>query len=348
MTYTSLAGTPVSCYLEQHMKSSFFCNQTWLDVITKLYGYSLIILTTRNTAGQVTGFLPLCDMRSPLTGRRFVSLPFSDSCPLLAEDDASANELIDQAIHLAQEQNVRYLELRTGVNQVMSKRTDLTEGNLYVRWLIPLDSDANSMWEGLRKPVQKRIKKSQRAGVQVRSAQQREDMAQFYHLHLLTRSKKHGMPPQSMRFFYEIWDAFASNDTLHLLLADYEGKTIAAMILLASGATARCAYSASDDAFLPLAPNNLLFWKAIEWGVERGYQTLDLGRTARDNQGLMEFKQRWGATLEPLPYYYYPHVAGLASTSEKSWKFRLLTNCWKRLPLPVAGRLGGYLYKHLG
>ncbi len=79
-----------------------------------------------------------------------------------------------------------------------------------------------------------------------------------------------------------------------------------------------------------------------------GYQTLDLGRTACDNEGLMEFKRRWGAIKEPLPYYYYPQTAGLASTSERSWKYRLLTSCWRKLPLHVAEPLGSFLYKHLG
>ena len=62
----------------------------------------------------------------------------------------------------------------------------------------------------------------------------------------------------------------------------------------------------------------------------------------------MEFKRRWGAIKEPLPYYYYPRTAGLASTSERSWKFRLLTSCWRRLPLQVAEPVGSLLYKHLG
>jgi hypothetical protein len=89
-------------------------------------------------------------------------------------------------------------------------------------------------------------------------------------------------------------------------------------------------------------------WTAIEWGGTHGYETLDLGRTACDNEGLMEYKRRWGAIKELLPYYYYPHITGLTATSESSWKFRMLTTCWKQLPLPVAASLGGYLYKHLG
>ena len=163
-----------------------------------------------------------------------------------------------------------------------------------------------------------------------------------------TRCKKHGMPVQPQSYFFALWDNFAKSAVMQLLLAEYQGTVIGGMILLASGTTIRYAYGASDEHYLNLAPNNLLMWTAIKLGCTQGYQTLDMGRTACDNQGLMEFKRRWGTIKEPLPYYYYPQMAGLASTSENSWKFRLLTSCWKKLPLAVAGSLGGYLYKHLG
>ncbi len=343
-----ITDSRLSTFVEQKTKDLFYYNPAWLDLIARLYGYAVIPLTTTNSAGQVTGFLPLCSLQSPLTGRRLVALPFSDHCPLLAEDEPSANDLIDQAIRLAQEQRAHYLELRTGINDMLTKRSDMLAENLYVRWLLPLTADPDVVWSGLRKPVQRQIKKSQGLGVQVRMAQRRADIAEYYRLHLLTRSKKQGMPAQPQRFFFGLWDAFAASGAVQLLLAEYQGNIIAGMILLASGTTARYAYGASDDRYLHLAPNNLLMWTAIVWACTHKYQTLDLGRTACENEGLMEFKRRWGAIKEPLPYYYYPHSAGLAATSESSWKFRLLTSCWKRLPLEIAGPLGGYLYKHLG
>jgi FemAB-related protein (PEP-CTERM system-associated) len=348
MIHSFLADSRWDACVEQQIKHSFYYSQAWLKLLTQLYGYSVIELTTRNTNGDITGFLPLCSMRSPLTGRRLVALPFSDLCPLLAADETSANALIDQAILLAQQQKVRYVELRTGSNNVLAQRPELVEGNLYVRWLMPLSTDSESIWSSLRKPIQRQVKKSQKLGVQVRIAQRRDDVAQYYRLHLQTRCKKHGMPAQPKRYFFELWDAFAENGAMQLLLAEYQGTVIAGMILLASGANIRYAYGASDEQYLNLAPNDLLMWTAIELGCTLGYQTLDMGRTACDNEGLMEFKRRWGAIKEPLPYYYYPHMAGLASTSESSWKVRLLTSYWKRLPLQVAGPLGGYLYKHLG
>ncbi len=211
-----------------------------------------------------------------------------------------------------------------------------------------LDADPDRVWSGLRKPVQHQVKKAQKLGVQVRIAEKREDVMHYYRLHLQTRCKKHGMPAQSQRYFYELWDTFAHNGSMKLLLAEYQGTVIAGMLLLASGTTVRYAYGASDEHYLHLAPNNLLMWMSIKMSCEQGYQTFDMGRTACDNKGLMEFKRRWGAIKEPLPYYYYPEMAGLASTSESSWKFRLLTSSWRHLPLSVAGLLGGSLYKHLG
>jgi FemAB-related protein (PEP-CTERM system-associated) len=336
-----------STFVKQQAKQPFYYSQTWLDLITELYGFSLIPLTTTDTNGQITGFLPLCLVNSALTGRRLVSLPFSDHCPVLASDEASVNDLVNQAIQLAQEQKARYLELRAGINDALTKRRDLVEETLFLRWLLPLANDPGIIWSCLRKPVQHQIKKSRKLGVQVRIAQHREDMAHYYRLHLQTRCKKHGMPAQPEHYFFGLWDAFAASSAVQLLLAEYDGIVIAGMILLASDTTVQYAYGASDENYLHLAPNNLLMWAAIEWGCIHGYQTLDMGRTAGDNAGLMEFKRRWGAIKEPLPYYYYPHAAGLAATSESSWKFRLLTACWRRLPLQVAGPLGSHFYKHL-
>ena len=348
MTYTLSFDSDLSTFIRQQATEPLCYSQAWLNLITELYGYSIIPLITTNTTGEITGFLPLCSIQSPLTGQRLVTLPFSDCCPLLATDDASANNLIDQAIQLAQQRKTKYVELRTGINDLLAKRSDLAEENLYVRWVLPLTTDPSTLWPTLRKPIQRQIKKSQNLGVQVRRAKNREEMQQYYRLHLLTRSKKHGMPTQPLKFFFGLWDTFAANKSMQLLLAEYQGTIIAGMILLLSGTTVRYAYGASDESYLYLAPNNTLMWSTIKWGCMQGYKTLDLGRTARDNQGLMEFKRRWGAIMEPLPYYYFPNIQGLAATSESSWKFRLLTSCWKRLPLPIARPLGGLLYKHLG
>ena len=72
-------------------------------------------------------------MQSYITRSHLVALPFSDHCPLLTEDDESANNLLDQAVQLAQQKRVRYLELRTGVNDVLKKRKDFGAYDFYAK-----------------------------------------------------------------------------------------------------------------------------------------------------------------------------------------------------------------------
>jgi len=332
----------------QAKDASFYYSPTWLNLITSLYGHRIIPLLATNQAGQITGFLPLCLIQSPLTGRRLVALPYADYYPLLASDDDTANKLISQAIALAQQHKVRYLELRTGPNETLAKRTDLVETDLYVRPLLPLSTNRDAAWSKLRKPVQHQITKSQKLGVKVRIAQKREDVALYYRLHLQTYCQKHAVLPQPAAFFYGLWDNLANNNTMQLLLAEYEGQPIAGMVLLASSSTTlKYAYGASDKRYLHLAPNNLLMWTAITWGCEQGYQVLDMGCTARNNEGLMAFKLRWGAIPEPLPYYYYPATTALGVTSGQSRKSHFLRNCWKILPVAITGSLGGRLYRHM-
>jgi CelD/BcsL family acetyltransferase involved in cellulose biosynthesis len=333
---------------KQSKDATFFYSDAWFNLITRLYKHPIVPLLTTNQAGQITGFLPLCSIQSPLTGRRLIALPYSDYYPLLASDDHTANDLIDQAIDLAKRQNVRYLELRTGPNEVLARRTDLVEDNSCVRPLLPLPGDPDVAWSKLRKPLQQQIRKSRKLGVQVRVVQRREEVAHYYRLHVQTYCKKHGVLAQPAQFFYGLWDNLAMHDMMQLLLAEYEGQAIAGMVLIvADNKTIRYAYGASDKRYLHLAPNNLLMWSAITWGCEHGYQILDMGRTARANEGLMEYKRRWGTIPEPLPYYYYPATTGLSATSEKSQIRHFLNSCWKHLPAAITGPLGGQLYRHM-
>lgn len=334
--------------LEQQARESIYASKPWLDLITKIYGYQVVSLTTTDTDGRVTGFLPLCSVVSPLGRRRLVSLPFSDHCPLLATDTASANALIDQAVALTRAEKARYLELRTGPSSVLADRRDLVEASLYVRWLIPLAPKTDAVWSALKAPVQRQIKKARKLGVHVRVAERREDMHTYYQLHLQTRCRKHGMPAQPLRYFNALWDHFAETGALRLLLAEVEGQIVAGMVLMCAGDTMHYAYGASDERYLHLSPNNLLMWEAMTLGCTQGYAQFDMGRTASANAGLMGFKRGWGGEAVPLPYYYYPQPSGLAATSESSRKFKVLTACWKRLPLPIAATLGSHLYKYLG
>src|SRR5262249_10821221 len=108
--HTAPPQADLSACVARQAEVPFFYSQAWLALIARLYGYPVISLSTTDSAGRISGFLPVCAVRSPLTGRRLVALPFSDACPPLATNAASTHALVDQAIAVAHEERAGYLE----------------------------------------------------------------------------------------------------------------------------------------------------------------------------------------------------------------------------------------------
>ena len=79
--------------------------------------------------------------------------------------------------------------------------------------------------------------------------------------------------------------------------------------------------------------------------MERGCDTLDFGRST-PGEGTFKFKEQWGAVPVPLHWEYRMlNGAELPNLSPTNPKYRLMIETWKRLPLPLATRLGPYIVR---
>jgi len=82
--------------------------------------------------------------------------------------------------------------------------------------------------------------------------------------------------------------------------------------------------------------------------VARGVRLFDYGRSKLDT-GSYSFKKHWGFEPEPLHYeYYLVKAQAMPDLSPKNPKYRVFIEGWKRLPMPVATRLGPCLARYLG
>ena len=308
---TQLAGSEITL---QPVTTTprFYYQERWLHVLKSVYGFDTIVLTPRGSVSATGTTLRLSTLKSPISGTRLVSLPFSDYCPITDATPEETQDVVGQAIELAARHRARYLELRTGPNTVLGKDSRFVASDLYVRWVSRLQPDHERVWSGIKKSVCVQIRKATKVGVTVRRGIDRSDMQAYYQLHLETRSKKHGMPAQPWKYFDALWSEFGESGEVQLYLASYSGTVVAGIVCLAGGDTMQYAYGGSDPRYLHLAPNNLLMWEAMKSACEQGYGLFDFGRTAVANAGLMQFKRGWGSEGIPLTYYYYPAVAGLA------------------------------------
>src|SRR6266480_325738 len=71
--------------VERHPRASVFHSVGWLKALQRTYKYEPAAFTTSSSAGDLKNGLVFCHINSWLTGRRLVSLPFSDHCEPLCD-----------------------------------------------------------------------------------------------------------------------------------------------------------------------------------------------------------------------------------------------------------------------
>src|ERR1700760_3083212 len=93
-----------------HPNASIFHTRAWLEALQRTYGYRPVVYaTTRGT--QLEEAVVFCRVASWLTGRRLVSLPFSDHSQPLASGVA-LDAILAHVRGQQQKAGLRYVELR--------------------------------------------------------------------------------------------------------------------------------------------------------------------------------------------------------------------------------------------
>src|ERR1700737_2885876 len=80
-------------FLDRHPRSSVFHTPSWLDALRRTYGFQPVVYTTSPESSDLRNGVVFCEISSWLTGRRFVSLPFSDHCEPLVDEPGGLREL---------------------------------------------------------------------------------------------------------------------------------------------------------------------------------------------------------------------------------------------------------------
>jgi FemAB-related protein (PEP-CTERM system-associated) len=335
-------------YVISHPRGTFYHLSLWKEVLEQTYGYEPYYLASLDDNNEIDGILPLVLIKSPLTGKRFVSLPFSNVCGPLGKSASVIQTLVKEAIIHTRELNCNYLELRTQGNPVEMEVMGFHRSDYFQSSIVKLSSNSSMLWSNFPdRSLRKDIRKAIRSGIKVKMDQNGDGLKQFYKLLLKTR-KKHGLPPQPYSFFENLWAKMYPSNYIKLLLAEYEGKIIAGLIILLYKKTVIGGYIGSDSHYMNLRPHQFICWKAMEWGCENGFQYFDFLRTAQDNEGLKYYKKRWGSNEIETPYFYYPKPMGMTSVHENSLKYRMITAFWRKIPSLVTPMGGRILYRHFG
>jgi hypothetical protein len=263
------------------------------------------------TKWQLEELLPIMEVSSPWTGRRGVSLPFSDFCLPLSAESYQRPALHELAVEYGRRRGWRYLECRGSAHGWQDASPSLA----FYGHVINLTCGEETLFKNLDGATRRGIRKAEGAGLQIEFGNNLDSIRAFYALHCRTR-QRHGLPPQPVRFFENIARYVLEAGRGFVATALLERRPLAASIFFHHGAQALYKFGASDDAFQQLRPNNLMMWAAIKRCASHGLKSLHLGRTSLANEGLRRFKVGFGAREERIEYYKYdfPTRAFVTST----------------------------------
>jgi CelD/BcsL family acetyltransferase involved in cellulose biosynthesis len=324
-------------FVESRPEATIFHLPAWSTLLAATYGYRSFVLAETDTDGQIVAGLPVIEVRSPVTGRRFASLPFTDYCPPLGRDAASLTRLSNGLSQWWESAGRPRVEIRGAFPSIEGAQSV----TVAVRHTLELGSSTERLLQQTRRDTRASILRARRDGVEVRLSRSPADLATFYGLHLKTR-RRLGVPIQPRRFLERLWTSVIEPGNGFAILASSGREPIAGAIFLAWNGQLIYKYSASDSAYWKLRPTKLVLWSAIAWGCRHGYRLIDFGKTDVENSGLRDFKSSWGSTEVPLTYSYLgasPAPAGGFAARTAAWVIR-------SSPPIVCRMIGELLYPH--
>jgi len=335
-------------FVERHPCASLFHSSAWLQALSRTYGYEPISYTTSPAGCELENGVVFCQVESWLTGRRLVSLPFSDHCAPLVDTQEDLNAITLALEKESRLEGWRYIETRS--LEPLGISASLKQASVrYTFHHLDLGPGVDTLFRNCHKnSIQRKVQRAEREGLLYREGSTEELLGYFYKLHTVTR-KRHSRPPQPWKWFVSLMDCFGA--ALKIRIASKGDRPIAAVITVRYKDTMVYKYGGSDLRFNNLGGMPLLLWKAIREAKELGLHSFDFGRTDADQRGLITFKKRWGTTQSVLTYSRYgasDNVSHMFEPSAANWKSKLARFVVGHVSPGALSLAGRALYRHLG
>jgi len=164
-------------------------------------------------------------------------------------------------------------------------------------WLLSLEKTEEELLISMRPKTRYNINLAQRKGVTVRVGEEK-DLLTVWQLFLETaRRNQIRLHPQN--YYFQMWQALAP-DQMKILIAEYQGQTLAAMILTLFADQATYLHGGSSVAMKEAMAPYVLHWEAIRLAKNLNMKTYDFGGIAPGSDdkhlwsGISRFKKGFG------------------------------------------------------
>lgn len=163
-------------------------------------------------------------------------------------------------------------------------------------WLLNLEKTEEELLIAMKPKTRYNINLAQRKGVKIRVGEQK-DIITVWKLFLETASRNQfRLHPQN--YYLQMFEQLGNG--MKLLIAEYEGKALAGMVLTLFGETATYLHGGSSTSMKEAMAPYLLHWEAIKLAKNSGMKNYDFGGVAPSGEerhawaGISRFKKGFG------------------------------------------------------
>lgn len=162
--------------------------------------------------------------------------------------------------------------------------------------IIDLTGTEDEILARMKQKTRYNIRLAARKGVTVRPW---DDLPAFHQMMLVTGGRDE-FGVHSLEYYRRAYDLFHPKGMAELLVAEFEGKPLAALMVFAHGRRAWYIYGASNNEERNRMPTYLLQWEAMRWARSKGVEVYDLWGVPDEDEETLEaqFTERgdglWG------------------------------------------------------
>ncbi len=181
----------------QHPRASVFHSIPWLQALRRTYQFEPVVFTTTPPGDELRNGVVFCRVNSWITGRRLVSLPFSDHCEPLVDSSAELDAICANLKADRKSDGWRYIEIRPAIDDPEAK--SFAKGfqpfKQYYLHTIDLEPEIEQITRRFHKSsIQFQIRRAERRGLRHECGRSDFLFEKFYELLLLAR-RRHLVPP---------------------------------------------------------------------------------------------------------------------------------------------------------
>lgn len=150
--------------------------------------------------------------------------------------------------------------------------------------VISIKEDEEQILARMKPKCRYNIRLAEKKGITVRTW---DDLPAFHEMMTVTGGRDN-FGVHSLEYYRRAYELFHPKGTCELLVAEYEGKPLASLMVFANGKRAWYVYGASNDHERNRMPTYLLQWEAIRWAKARDCEEYNLWGVPDENEETLE------------------------------------------------------------